>query len=102
MSRDIFLDHDGNLQVADTDIYKGENILRVQVGTLIYAPTLGIDLARFIDPAVSIQPETFRSYTIQELVRQGVRIETVTEHFKSLDANLLYTAAQTETERALS
>lgn len=102
MSRDIYIDHDDNLQTADTDVYKGENILRIQVGTLVYAQELGIDLARFIDPGVSIQPETFRAYTVQELVKQGVRIETVLEKFNNVDAVLKYTAAQTETERTIA
>ena len=51
--------------------------------------------------SVSIQPETFRSYTVQELVRQGVRVETVTERFNQLSADLVYTVSSTETERVI-
>ena len=68
MSKDIYLDSNGNIQVADTDVFKSKNIMEIQIGTLIYAPKLGIDLARFIDPSVSIQPETFRSYTDRKSV----------------------------------
>lgn len=102
MSRDIYLDDDGELKVADTDVYKGENILRVQVNFLVYAPNLGIDLARFIDPSVTIQPETFKSYTVQELVRQGVRIETVKSNFNALDTDLTYTASEPGTQEAMA
>lgn len=74
---DLYLDKDGILRKAETDIYKGENILKIQVGSLYYAQSLGIDIRRFIDPDVKIQVETFKSYSVQELVNQGVRVETI-------------------------
>lgn len=76
MSKDIYLDAQNQLQIADTDVFQGANILNVQLGHLYYSPTTGIDLARFIAPDVSIQTQTFLSYAIQQLVQQGVRVET--------------------------
>lgn len=98
--RDIYLDNNGNLQVANTDVFKAENILSIQIGTLYYAQTLGIDLARFIDSDVAIQPETFRAYTIQELTRQGVQLETVETATDNFIATITYTATEPDTEGA--
>lgn len=98
MSVDIYLDKDGVLQRADTDVYKARNILAVQKINTHYRPDLGIDLRRFIDPNVKIQFETFRSYTLQEMVQQGARMDAVLEVQKNLDKELNYTVSQTENE----
>lgn len=98
MSVDIFFDKDGILQRADTDVYKARNILSVQKTNTHYRPDLGIDLRRFIDPNVRIQFETFRSYTLQEMVQQGVRIDAVMEVQQNLDKELNYNVSKTATE----
>ena len=98
--RDIYLDNNGNLQVANTDVFKAENILNIQQGVLYYAQLLGIDLARFIAPGIDIQPETFRAYTIQELTRQGVQLETVATATDKFMATITYTATEPDTEGA--
>lgn len=98
--RDIYLDDNGDLQIANTDVFKAENILNIQIGTLYYAQTLGIDLARFIDPGIEIQPETFRAYTIQELTRQGVQLETVSTVIDEFITNLTYVATEPDAEGA--
>lgn len=98
MSVDIYLDNDGILQRANTDVYKAKNILSIQVTNAYYAQSLGIDLKRFLDPDVKIQFETFRSYTLQALVQQGVRIDAVLETQQNLDKLLDYNVAKTETE----
>ena len=51
---------------------------------------------------MTIQPETFKSYTVQELVRQGVRIETVKSNFNALDTDLTYTASEPGTQEAMA
>lgn len=98
MSVDIYLDADGVLQRANTDVYKGRNILAVQKTNTHYRPDLGIDLRRFIDPEVKIQFETFRSYTLQEMVQQGVRVDAVLEVQRELDKKLDYNVSKTQTE----
>lgn len=98
MSVDIYLDKDGVLQRSDTDVYKARNILAVQKTNTVYRPNLGIDLRRFIDPNVKIQFETFRSYTLQEMVQQGARMDAVLEVQQNLDKELNYTVSQTENE----
>lgn len=98
MSIDIYLDKDGVLQRADTDVYKARNILSVQKTNTHYRPELGIDLKRFIDPNVRIQFETFRSYTLQEMVQQGARIDAILEVQRDLDKKMDYNVSKTATE----
>ena len=98
MSGDIFLDKDGILQRSNTDVYKARNILSVQKTNTHYRPDLGIDLKRFIDPDVKIQFETFRSYTLQEMVQQGARIDAILEVQRDLDKKMDYNVSKTETE----
>ena len=102
MSVDIYLDKDGVLQRSDTDVYKARNILSVQKTNTYYRPDLGIDLRRFIDPDVKIQFETFRSYTLQEMVQQGVRIDAILEIQKDLDKKMEYNVSKTATEGMLA
>jgi len=98
MSVDIFLDKDGILQRSNTDVYKARNILSVQKTNTHYRPDLGIDLKRFIDPDVKIQFETFRSYTLQEMVQQGARIDAILEVQRDLDKKMDYNVSKTATE----
>lgn len=62
----------GEFKVNDTIVFKAKNILEIQEGSLSYAPELGIDLKRFLDPDVKIQNRTFEAYSIQKLGEQGV------------------------------
>ena len=62
----------GEFKTSDTIVFKAKNILETQEGSLNYAPELGIDLKRFLDPDVKIQNRTFEAYSIQKLGEQGV------------------------------
>lgn len=94
MSRDIYLSHDGELRTADTDVYKAENILMVQLGALYYEQDFGIDLTRFIDPGVEIQLETFRAYTVDRLIANGVQVYTVQTVVDKFMAKINYTISE--------
>lgn len=68
---DVYVEN-GNFNAGDTIVFKAKNILEIQEGSLSYAPELGIDLKRFLDPNVKIQNRTFEAYSIQKLGEQGV------------------------------
>lgn len=101
MSKDIYLDFQNNLQVSDTDVFKGANILNVQLGRLYYAVTTGIDLARFITPDVSIQTQTFFSYVQQQLLQQGVKIENAIDVSEKFIGSVVMDAAEPEHSEVL-
>lgn len=102
MSKDIYLDAKNQLQVADTDVFQGANILNVQLGYLYYSRTIGIDLARFIAPDVSIQTQTFVSYAIQQLVQQGVRVENTEDLVNKFVGEVVMNVAAPEHEGQLN
>lgn len=68
---DVYIDK-GEFKTSDTIVFKAKNILEIQENSLSYAPELGIDLKRFLDPNIKIQNRTFEAYSIQKLGEQGV------------------------------
>jgi hypothetical protein len=44
----------GDLDLVDTIVPKAANVLQVQLATLEYAPTFGVDLVFFPEPGSSI------------------------------------------------
>lgn len=74
-----------DLGVLDTETPRATNILSVQIGSLEYAPTLGIDLAFFLGDNFTFQDASFKAYLIQVLAQFGINvtqlIETVNDLF---------------------
>lgn len=85
-------------KVADTIVFKAKNILETQEGSLAYAPDLGIDLKRFLDPDVKIQNETFEAYSIQKLSEQGVNTIELLSDKQTFRQLFDYTVAEADTE----
>lgn len=94
MSRDIYLGQNADLRTAETDVYKAENLLMVQIRTLYYVQDFGIDLIRFINPGVEIQVETFKAYTIDRLIANGIKVFSVQSTLDKFIRNLTYTIAE--------
>lgn len=67
----------GDLHIQEAQTSKAANVLQVQLGSLEYAPTFGIDLEFFIDPAYQFQNESFKSYLIQRLSEHHVNVNQV-------------------------
>lgn len=74
--------------VLDTQTPKAANILSVQVGSLEYAPTLGIDLKYFLSPEFAFQNESFKAYCVQVLANNGINVATVSEEVYALFTRL--------------
>ena len=85
--------------MSNTDVFKAENILNIQINSLYYAQDLGIDLARFVNSDVEIQPKTFRAYTVQELTRQGVQLQTVATAINQFMSTITYKATEPSEQR---
>lgn len=88
----------GEFKVNDTIVFKAKNILETQEGSLSYAPELGIDLKRFLDPDVKIQNRTFEAYSIQKLGEQGVNPIELIVNKETFRQVLDYTVAEAEKE----
>lgn len=88
----------GEFKVNDTIVFKAKNILETQEGSLSYAPELGIDLKRFLDPDVKIQNRTFEAYSIQKLGEQGVNPIELIVNKEAFRQVFDYTVAEAEKE----
>lgn len=88
----------GEFKVNDTIVFKAKNILEVQEGSLSYAPELGIDLKRFLDPDVKIQNRTFEAYSIQKLGEQGVNPIELIVNKETFRQVFDYTVAEADKE----
>lgn len=88
----------GEFKVNDTIVFKAKNILETQEGFLSYAPELGIDLKRFLDPDVKIQNRTFEAYSIQKLGEQGVNPIELIVNKETFRQVFDYTVAEAEKE----
>lgn len=94
---DVYIDN-GEFKASDTIVFKAKNILEVQEGSLSYAPELGIDLKRFLDPDVKIQNRTFEAYSIQKLGEQGVNPIELIVNKETFRQVFEYTVAEADKE----
>lgn len=94
---DVYIEK-GEFKVNDTIVFKAKNILETQEGSLSYAPELGIDLKRFLDPDVKIQNRTFEAYSIQKLGEQGVNPIELIVNKETFRQVFDYTVAEAEKE----
>lgn len=88
----------GEFKTSGTIVFKAKNILETQEGSLNYAPELGIDLKRFLDPDVKIQNRTFEAYSIQKLGEQGVNPIELIVNKETFRQVFDYTVAEAEKE----
>ncbi len=73
-----------DLGSLDTDAYRARNILSVQLGSLEYAPDLGIDLKYFLSEEFQFQNESFKSYLIQVLANHSINVASLTDAVDNL------------------
>ena len=94
---DVYIEK-GEFKINDTIVFKAKNILETQEGSLSYAPELGIDLKRFLDPDVKIQNRTFEAYSIQKLGEQGVNPIELIVNKETFRQVFEYTVAEADKE----
>lgn len=94
---DVYIEN-GEFKTSDTIVFKAKNILEIQENSLSYAPELGIDLKRFLDPNVKIQNKTFEAYSLQRLGEQGVNPIELIVNKETFRQVFEYTVAEAERE----
>ena len=90
-----------DLGAFDTQTFKAANILGVQLGSLDYAPDLGIDLKFFLSNDFEIQNDSFKAYCVQTLAKNGVNVKTVTETVQALMSTMEFNIAPLESGTGL-
>lgn len=86
-----------DIRLYDSQVPKATNILSVQLGSLEYAQELGIDIDYFLSEDFEFQNESFKSYLVEVLARNGVNVAKVIELVESLSTKLTFEISPDET-----
>ena len=96
---DIVSVEDGlDIGLYDTETKKAANILSVQLGSLEYLPTVGIDLDYFLTEDFSFQNESFKAYLVETLANNAINVSSVLDVVESLSTH--YTIGITPQENS--
>lgn len=74
----------GDIRLYNTQTAKAANVLNVQLGSLEYAPDLGIDLKYFLSEDFQFQNESFKAHLIERLSANAVNVTGVSELLENL------------------
>jgi len=72
------------METYNTQTERAANILSVQLGTLEYDQTLGIDLKYFLSEELRFQNESFKAYIVQVLATKGINVANLIETMDAL------------------
>lgn len=91
----------GDLGLFNTQTPRAANILNVQLGSLEYAPTLGIDLKYFLSEDFKFENESFKAYLVEVLANNGINVSSVDEKVQRLFNEFIFNLAPEETDGGL-
>lgn len=97
MNYDIVSTDGKDLGIAKTDVARAANILSVQLGSLEYALTFGIDLAFFLTSDFAFQNESFKAYCVERLLAHQVNVVNAIEVVNQLDKTILFSVGDNDT-----
>ncbi len=87
MLRDIISFNGRDLGVQQTEAPRAGNILATQIGSLEYAPYMGVDIKYFLESEFRIQNESFRAYLVQRLLEQQINVVDVIDTIETVYHN---------------
>lgn len=90
-----------DLRLVDTQTGRAANLLSVQIASLAYAPTVGIDLKYFLDENFSFQNESFKSYLVQVLANFSINVASIDDTIENLARHYNFNLTPAETDGAL-
>lgn len=90
-----------DMGVLDADTSKAANILSIQLGTLEYEPTLGIDLRYFLQPDFKFQNSAFKAYLIEVLANRSINVASVVDTVDNLFSKYTFNLKDSESNTGL-
>lgn len=81
---DIVSSGANGMETYNTQTERAANILGVQLGSLEYEPSIGIDLRYFLSDELRFQNESFKAYIVQVLATKGVNVANLKETIEAL------------------
>lgn len=93
---DILNADSNGLGVLNTNITRAKNLLNIQLGSLAYAPEIGVDMRYFLSEDFEFQNESFKSYLIQVLANNGINVSNVIDEVEALMTTLTFEIEPTQ------
>lgn len=90
MNLDIVSTEGKDLRLQRTDVPKAANILSVQLGSLEYAPSFGVDLKFFLESDFQLQTASFKAYCVDRLLNNQINVMNAIETVRGLDETITY------------
>lgn len=94
---DITSSNASGMTVMNTQTFRAANLLGVQIGSLEYAPAIGVDLKYFLNEELKFQNDSFKSYLIQTLAGKGINVANLIETLEDLSAKYTINITPDET-----
>lgn len=98
---DIISADENGMGVYNTQTQRAKNILSVQLGSLMYAPKIGVDLAYFLREDITFENEGFKAYLIQVLASQSINVASVDQVIHSLYESYTFNLTSSENTGSL-
>lgn len=86
----VSLEDEQDLGIADTQVSKAGNVIAVQIGSLDYAPTFGVDKKFFLEDSIRFQNENFAAYLVERLSFHQINVTEVTSVIEALMSTLTF------------
>lgn len=90
-----------DLVILDTQTNRAANILSVQLGSLEYDPTMGIDLDYFLSEGIRFQNDSFKGYLVEQLANRGINVTNVQDTVQTLFEQYIINISPEETSTGL-
>src|SRR5690606_29515640 len=85
MNLDIFEINDGeDLVLGQSEAARAGNVLSIQLGSLEYAPTFGVDLTYFLTSDFQFQNQSFKAYLVSRVLQHQINVANVLDTVNAL------------------
>jgi len=89
------------LGILDSQTPKAANVLSVELGSLEYAPLLGIDIKYFLSDQFKVQNDSFKAYLVEVLANNSINVVSVIDILESLFARYTFNIKPSEDNGSL-
>lgn len=103
MNNDIFEINNGeDLVLRQSEAARAGNVLSVQLESLEYAPTFGVDLAFFLTSDFQFQNQSFKAYLVSRVLQHQINVANVLDTVETFYEKYTFNIGNTnETETGL-
>lgn len=95
MNFDIVSTVGPDLKIFKTDVGRAGNVLSVQLTTLEYAQSFGVDIKYFLESEFQLQNSSFKAYLVERLLQHQVNVVNALETIETLYQNMVFAIGDT-------